>query len=482
MKLQKVMAGTLAMALVLTANGMPVSAAQANKTGNLTVEGDTTYVDTTIYKVTLPTSSSLNFTLDPEGLVGFFADDANASATTAENADLSSYKGKIVGSGTETIVNESSVPIQLTCKYYLTNADGISVEATKDNWSDSEKMILLEAVAAKKSVVDAGSYTPTAMATPAVDASTSVVAISSVDPAEPSTIAFALAAAPYEFKKGDDGSFTYIPKDGATLDDTQHAVLSLTGFVSSDADWAALAEAQAGSKLTLNCVYSIKGLTQIDTGAANAENVVIDATKLTVANNGLKDGDTLTSYQDDTDLSFQVKMPEDATGISAISWTYKGKAYKMPFTADGNEVTANTSDGAVAFMLNSASNTVGTHPLTIAFTDSTTVYKLNWVIAERPALLANGDNLYSVYGDTSLSFDLDLPAGATGVTASWTYKSKSYPMPVTLTGNHVTVNTSDSAVAFMLDGASGTAGTHPLKLTFTGCAETYTLNWVISES
>ncbi len=311
MKLQKVMAGTLAMALVLTANGMPVSAAQANKTGNLTVEGDTTYVDTTIYKVTLPTSSSLNFTLDPEGLVGFFADDANASATTAENADLSSYKGKIVGSGTETIVNESSVPIQLTCKYYLTNADGISVEATKDNWSDSEKMILLEAVAAKKSVVDAGSYTPTAMATPAVDASTSVVAISSVDPAEPSTIAFALAAAPYEFKKGDDGSFTYIPKDGATLDDTQHAVLSLTGFVSSDADWAALAEAQAGSKLTLNCVYSIKGLTQIDTGAANAENVVIDATKLTVANNGLKDGDTLTSYQDDTDLSFQVKMPEE---------------------------------------------------------------------------------------------------------------------------------------------------------------------------
>ncbi|MDE6700276.1 MAG: hypothetical protein K2K10_04590, partial [Acetatifactor sp.] len=108
MKLQKVMAGTLAMALVLTANGMPVSAAQANKTGNLTVEGDTTYVDTTIYKVTLPTSSSLNFTLDPEGLVGFFADSANASATTAENADLSSYKGKIVGSGTETIVNESS--------------------------------------------------------------------------------------------------------------------------------------------------------------------------------------------------------------------------------------------------------------------------------------------------------------------------------------------------------------------------------------
>ncbi|MDE7269545.1 MAG: hypothetical protein K2N81_03625 [Acetatifactor sp.] len=480
MKLQKVMAGTLAMALVLTANGMPVSAAQANKTGNLTVEGDTTYVDTTIYKVTLPTSSSLNFTLDPEGLVGFFADSANASATTAENADLSSYKGKIVGSGTETIVNESSVPIQLTCKYYLTNADGITVKTAKDSdWDATQKMLLLEAVAAKKSVADATDYAPTAIDTPAVDASTSVVAISSVDSAEPSTIAFALAAAPYEFKKADDGSFTYVPKDGATLDDTQHAVLSLAGFVSSDADWAALAEAQAGSKLTLNCVYSIKGLSQIDTGAANAENVVIDASKLTVANDGLKNGDTITSYIGDTDISFQVKMPEDATDISAIAWVAKGKTYKMPFTADGNEVIANTGDATVKYMLSSAP---GIYPLTIAFAGSTTKYTLNWVIAERPALLTNGDNLYSVYGDTSLSFDLDLPAGATGVTASWTYKSKTYNMPVTLTGNKVTVDTSDTFVTFMLSGANGTSGTHPLKLTFAGCAETYTLNWVIAES
>ena len=481
MKLQKVMAGTLAMALVLTANGMPVSAAQANKTGNLTVEGDTTYVDTTIYKVTLPTSSSLNFTLDPEGLVGFFADDANASATTAENADLSTYKGKIVGSGSEVIVNESSVPIQLTCKYYLTNADGISVEATKDNWSDSEKMILLEAVAAKKSVVDAGSYTPTAMATPAVDASTSVVAISSVNPAEPSTIAFALAAAPYEFKKADDGSFTYVPKDGATLDDTQHAVVSLAGFVSSDADWAALAEAQAGSKLTLNCVYSIKGLTQIDTGAANAENVVIDATKLTVANDGLKDGDTITSYQGDTDLSYQLKIPEDATGISAIGWVFNKKAYKMPFTADGNEVIANTNDATVKFMLTDAP--AGTYPVTVLFAGSTAKYTLYWTIAEKPAILTNGDSFYSVYGDTSLSFDLDLPEGATGIkAATWTYGSKSYNMPVTLTGNHVTVDTANASVAFMMDGASNTAGTHPVKITFTGSTATYNLSWVISAS
>lgn len=480
MKLQKVMAGTLAMALVLTANGMPVSAAQANKTGNLTVEGDTTYVDTTIYKVTLPTSSSLNFTLDPEGLVGFFADTANASATTAENADLTTYKGKIVGSGSETVVNESSVPIQLTCKYYLTNADGITVAANKDSWDDSQNMILLEAVAAKKSDADTTGYVPTALATPAVDTTNSVIAISSVDPAAPSSIAFALAAAPYEFKKGDDGSFTYVPKDGATLDDTQHAVVSLAGFVSSDADWAALSEAQTGSKLTLNCVYSIKGLTQIDTGATNGSNVVIDATKLTVANDGLKDGDTLTSYIGDTSLSFQVKMPEDATGISAISWVFGKKTYQMPFDTDGNEVIVDTSNGAVSYMLTGAPATC---PMTITFADSATKYSLYWTIAEKPALLADGDSISSVYGDTSLSFDIALPDGATAIkAATWTFGGKTYTMPVTLTGNTVTVDTSNSAVSFMLSSANSTAGTHPLKITFTGSAATYNMNWVISAS
>ncbi|MDE6701801.1 MAG: hypothetical protein K2K10_12470, partial [Acetatifactor sp.] len=378
-------------------------------------------------------------------------------------------------------VNESSVPIQLTCKYYLTNADGVSVEATKDDWDDTKKMILLEAVAAKKSDVDGGSYVPTAMATPAVDASTSVVAISSVDPTAPSTIAFALAAAPYEFKKGDDGSFTYVPKDGATLDDTQHAVLSLTGFVSSDADWAALAEAQAGSKLTLNCVYSIKGLSQIDTGAANAENVVIDASKLTVANDGVKDGDTITSYIGDTDLSFQVKMPEGATGIKAIGWTFNKKAYTMPFTVDGNEVIADTKNVSVSYMLNSAGE--GTHPLTITFNDSTVKYSLKWVVSSgAPAELANGDNIYSVKGDTGLSFRIKMPADATGINSiKWKYNNKDYVMPFTASGNEIVADATNVSVSHMLTTAD-VLGSYPVTITFTGSSTTYTLNWVISAS
>lgn len=490
MKLKRILAGAMAMTMVLATNVTPVSAAQANKTGNLTVEGDTTYVDTTIYKVTLPTSSSLKFTLDPEGLIGYFADSANASATTVASADLSAYKGKIVGSGSDVIANESSVPIQLTCKYYVTNADDVILTSVKSAtdisggdaaWDDEKNMILLEAVAAKKSDAEASGYAPTAMDAPAVDSSTSVIAINSTSASDPSSISFALAAAPYEFKKGSDGTFTYVPKDGATLDDTQHAVVSLAGFVGADADWSALAAAETGSKLTLNCIYSMKGLEAIGSGAINDQNAVIDATKLTVANEGLKDGDTLTSYHGDTSMVFQVKMPEGATEVSNISWVISGKNNSMPFTADYNEITVDTSSAVVKYMLNNVP--AGTRcPMTITFTkaDSTTVkYNLTWVIAEPDLGLKDGGSIYSKTGDTSLTFDISLPAGATGIGGiTYVIQGKTNTMPASLSGKSVVVNTSDTGVNYMLTKAP--AGTYPVKVAFAGSSTVYNLNWVIS--
>jgi hypothetical protein len=112
------------------------SGESADTTGEFGGDGDTTYVDTKIYSVVLPTSAAWDFILDPQGLIGAFrangettdpltnvgaADSLPAEGVTA--AALATYAGKIIpGSTVPIFQNRSSYNVEL----------GVSIRVTGD--------------------------------------------------------------------------------------------------------------------------------------------------------------------------------------------------------------------------------------------------------------------------------------------------------------------------------------------------------------
>lgn len=90
MKLKKLVAFGLAATLTVAPVAVFADDATAPVTGEeATVPGGVNYIDTTVYKVTLPTTTGLDFVLDPQGLSALDA------STPAQPADAD--KGKIVG-------------------------------------------------------------------------------------------------------------------------------------------------------------------------------------------------------------------------------------------------------------------------------------------------------------------------------------------------------------------------------------------------
>jgi hypothetical protein len=98
----------LTAALLVVGTVPAVFAAQGNPTGSQTVtgDGDVNYLDTKIFAVGLPTSASLDFVLDPQGLTEI--EDGESAAL----ADLQG--GKIIPSAPAVIVNNSSVKTKVT--------------------------------------------------------------------------------------------------------------------------------------------------------------------------------------------------------------------------------------------------------------------------------------------------------------------------------------------------------------------------------
>lgn len=117
MKLKKFVAVGLAATMMVMPMTVFADELTAPTTGEeATVEGNVNYIDTTVYKVTLPTTSGLDFVLDPQGL------SALDKTTPVQPADAD--KGKIVGGVGTACINKSSVPIKLTASFYVTDGAG----------------------------------------------------------------------------------------------------------------------------------------------------------------------------------------------------------------------------------------------------------------------------------------------------------------------------------------------------------------------
>lgn len=249
MKLRKALATMLAVALAVSP--MTVSASELSQPGsaNIDVEGGATYVDTTVYKVTLPTTNSLNFTLDPSGIFGYVKDPANASATAVDSTTLTGYKGKIVGVGAHNIVNKSSVPIAVNCAYTLsTTASDVTftTDTTLNQNTISGNNICLKVVAGT-ATVSGNEVTNFAKGT--YEKALAANATTGND------VTVLLGAADYEYTISGN-NIGYEPKSTGTTEDS--AALSIDGFISPDHDWTELAS--GGKKVKLGCVYSFKGV------------------------------------------------------------------------------------------------------------------------------------------------------------------------------------------------------------------------------
>lgn len=114
--MKKMLSLALALVLVLSlgAGAFAATFPVTDTSITVTVDGQTLYLDTTVYSLVLPTSTALSFNLDPQGLIN--AKDGD------KVSDLTG--GAVIGGAPAYFVNNSSVPVKLTAELTGTTAAG----------------------------------------------------------------------------------------------------------------------------------------------------------------------------------------------------------------------------------------------------------------------------------------------------------------------------------------------------------------------
>lgn len=260
MRIRKIMAIAIALVLVFSSTGavfaaeLPEEITEATGEQEGQVGGDSTYVDTVRYKVTLPTTESLGFNIDPEGLYGFFADEKNSEATAVDPELLTEYEGKIASTGTASVTNKSSIPIVVTCSFSVETAtEGIDFKSLKDELDDEKKEMAIGIM-------------PVVMVDDAEQVvDTNALSVASKDKVTPDKILFGLEEADYEFTYA-EGEYDYKQKaeaDGVVTE--TNAYFQIGGIVSKLADWTEIGN--EGKEVNLNCVFSFVGAKVFKEGA-----------------------------------------------------------------------------------------------------------------------------------------------------------------------------------------------------------------------
>lgn len=236
--MNKKIAGLMALTMVATMSPMTVFAADETTspaTGNMqaggTFEGT---VDTDVFCVVLPTNTagSIDFKMDPECLIDKTSGGSLGSGVTTQS-DNALYFTNTGSSGTPTysstsdaltIINKSSIDVDVTVTATLADFDGITL--TDDNtFTDDTSASLYLAL---------------------TDGATSSPQVSAITQNEDKTVKEAsinakIAGTPskYEYKYA-SGTYSYAIKSGVTDNDFSSYSFYLTGATNSDGDWSNL--------------------------------------------------------------------------------------------------------------------------------------------------------------------------------------------------------------------------------------------------
>lgn len=239
----------LATATALTLALSPMTAFAEDATSPTTqdspndITGGVTYVDTTIYKVTLPTTTGLSFAIDPQGLIASLGEDGNGTYDDSK-------AGTIVGTGNLQAVNQSSVDIDLTSKFYVTDSTGTLTLLDEKGTIDDTKQQLQLKIATK--YVDKG----TAASAPADidgydgDDSLYVTATSNSDTSD---LVVKMGAADYEFTGNKTAGYQYTQK--TDNNNSTNLFMAITGKVAKDYDWSAYTKADSPATIKLSAVF-----------------------------------------------------------------------------------------------------------------------------------------------------------------------------------------------------------------------------------
>ena len=272
MKLKKALATMMAVALAVSPMTVSASAPlEQPGSQNINVEGGASYVNTTKYKVTLPTNNSLDFTLDPSGIFGYVKDqtDQGNTVTAVDPGDLATFAGKIVGVGSHNIINKSSIPVAVTCDYKLsTTASDISfVTADAPTPATVSGNEINLTVVGGNLTVSGNDYI--------FDEATGANAFSKGIGTNSTKVMVVLDKTDYQYTVSGN-QFGYAPStvSGANLEET--AGLTIGGCISKDHDWSALTGENAKT-VKLSCVYSFKGVKTFVQSDLTADGFVKDS-------------------------------------------------------------------------------------------------------------------------------------------------------------------------------------------------------------
>lgn len=240
MKRKQVLVSMLGATMILGSSMQAFAATGTaeNTTGTeITGNGDVSYIDTTVYSVTLPTTNSTKLTIDPQGLLGLGAGE------TATPEELADYAGKITCSATPIVTNLSSEPMKITAKLSLTGsgATAVTAAANVEDQTTKKENVLLYAIPSSVDTMDAeANYT----------ASETGIVLTTTE----ASVNFILPAAEYNFKKDEAGTTTtYELVEGEKGHGTG---LSFEGLVNKYADWSAYTGSSATKQIGMKAVFT----------------------------------------------------------------------------------------------------------------------------------------------------------------------------------------------------------------------------------
>lgn len=236
--------------------GMGSTSVQAAEVGTTISEtGAMNYVDMSQYtQVLLPTSGTMAFALDPQGL-------STMTGNSADAKDLEAAAGNIVSNGEVSVANYGYYPIKVRANFYVTDSGTstfVDNEASVE--SDTSKRIYLTITpsSAKTTVTEDGTGVT---GTEGYAAASEGIAVTGKTAETAQGMVYALAGAEYEFTKttGDDGKDVYAAQRKVS-GEYGAAAFKIGGKINKNADWAAYT-GTTPKTLKLKAVFSFTTMT-----------------------------------------------------------------------------------------------------------------------------------------------------------------------------------------------------------------------------